>query len=102
MKQCIIYALRQSLFINADTARTVSLRVKVNNQNLTALLTKCSCQIHSRGRLTHAALLVDDCNGMKRFRAFRALYVAKSHITSCFLLFVLHFRSLVGEVSRET
>ena len=102
MKQCVIDALRQPLFINANAARAVSLRVKVNNKDLAALLAKCSSQIDSRGRLTHAALLIDNCNGMKRFRAFRALYVAKSHITSCFLLFVLHFRSLVGEVSRET
>ena len=44
MQERIVDALRKFLFIDSDSARTVTLRIKVDNQNLTSLLSNAAAR----------------------------------------------------------
>ena len=82
MEQCIIHTLIKLLFINAKPACTIALWIKVNDEDFSTQFTKSCCEIHRCCGLTDTALLIDDCNGVQRFRAFRPLYVSKTHNAS--------------------
>src|SRR6185503_10636012 len=62
VQQDVVYRLPGLGLVDAETGRRITLRIEINQDGTPLRQRQSSSEVHGGGGLSHAALLIDDCD----------------------------------------